>query len=454
MHRRMIGPPDPRSPIGARSVRRRVRATTFGAFLGSAVLSFAVVVTACSPDGPTRPAMNVPVVKDSVARDTTPVSTDTVTVPIRGYPPLARSASLYNRVTPSAFPGVSRFVLYGDSTFALQYNRPDFGFFEYKGAYWRADSTIVFTFSASGGDWYAHAVVRGESLILTFNALMRLSDFEDGEYRYAGESSGRPSIHVVTFTGGSGPTVVRLADGTNPAWSPDGRSIAFQRDGRIHVIDADGRNERALVDGISPAWSPDGARIAFGNRNGIAVMNADGTGVTTLIPHDFRTDMRTAYEIAIGDPTWSPSGLYIAFECYGEFDAEGGRIHVMNADGSNVRPAVPAENRITTESDPSWSPDGSRLIYHSTIHGIASVALSGGGPRSISTGFDAAAFASNPIWSPSGSHIAFTYHVSAVPAIWIMPAAGGAGHELISHATEPAYSPDGSRMAFVTSWGW
>ena len=75
-----------------------------------------------------------------------------------------------------------------------------------------------------------------------------------------------------------------------PAWSPDGRKIAFGGDGEIYVMNADGRGLRRLTrnpasDG-SPAWSPDGRRIAFGSeRDGnleVYVMNTDGSGQRNL----------------------------------------------------------------------------------------------------------------------------------------------------------------------------
>jgi Tol biopolymer transport system component len=89
-----------------------------------------------------------------------------------------------------------------------------------------------------------------------------------------------------------------------PAWSPDGRKIAFQSKrrfgsnagkGEIYVMNADGSGKRNLTrnraqDG-SPSWSPDGRRIGFvSNRDGrrpeAHVMNADGSGQRSLTLQD------------------------------------------------------------------------------------------------------------------------------------------------------------------------
>ncbi len=94
-------------------------------------------------------------------------------------------------------------------------------------------------------------------------------------------------IHLIR-TDGSGER--RLTQGRSPAWSPDGRKLAFVgENGSIHLIDLDDGTERELARGSSPAWSPDGGKIAFVRGRRISpsgpsypflyVMNADGTVV-------------------------------------------------------------------------------------------------------------------------------------------------------------------------------
>ncbi|MGH7631205.1 MAG: TolB family protein [Gemmatimonadales bacterium] len=67
--------------------------------------------------------------------------------------------------------------------------------------------------------------------------------------------------------------------GERPAWSPDGRRIAFQRDGNVHVIGIEGTGETVLGVGREPAWAPGGTRLAFAGSEGIAVMREDGSAL-------------------------------------------------------------------------------------------------------------------------------------------------------------------------------
>lgn len=101
-----------------------------------------------------------------------------------GFPPLSSPAGVYDRTSPSFIPGNSRYVLYENGTFSLQYVRPDWGFFEYLGRYSRTDSAITFDFDGWSvvGPWLASGVVAGNSLSVKYNDVMLMSDFEDGVY--------------------------------------------------------------------------------------------------------------------------------------------------------------------------------------------------------------------------------------------------------------------------------
>lgn len=101
----------------------------------------------------------------------------------------------------------------------------------------------------------------------------------DGSHRIAYEQyvSGEPQIWTMKDDG-SDPKQLTAGLDMQPAWSPDGTTIAFQRTGvatygDIYLVDADGGNERGFV-GLylpgpqwSPSWSPDGRFLAFASAH-------------------------------------------------------------------------------------------------------------------------------------------------------------------------------------------
>ena len=70
-----------------------------------------------------------------------------------------------------------------------------------------------------------------------------------------------------------------------PTWSPDGRRIAYVKDGAIHVMRADGSADRPLTRGgkdAAPAWSPDGTRLTFVRDGNLHLVRADGAGTACV----------------------------------------------------------------------------------------------------------------------------------------------------------------------------
>ena len=118
----------------------------------------------------------------------------------------------------------------------------------------------------------------------------------------------------------------------------------------IWVVGAGGSNPSQLTSGpmndSSPAWSPDGRRLAFIRDEGIYVMNADGSGVRPIA--------RPTEEVGYSTPTWSPGGTEIAFSSW-VVNIYRADLWRMSADGSR-------RSRLTTRPDiddsPDWSPDG------------------------------------------------------------------------------------------------
>jgi TolB protein len=142
--------------------------------------------------------------------------------------------------------------------------------------------------------------------------------------------------------------VKRGREDDSPDWSPDGKTIAFTRQviGQplvIYLVGQDGRNLRWLTRGESPSWSPSGRSLVFAWDNGIYRIHADGAARTRLARVPGATSFRSR-------PHWSPDGRKILYT-----SADNRAIWVMNVDGTDRERIVvtPVGGYI---SDAAWRP--------------------------------------------------------------------------------------------------
>jgi Tol biopolymer transport system component len=229
-----------------------------------------------------------------------------------------------------------------------------------------------------------------------------------------------------------------------PAWSPDGRRIAFVRwrpnwAGDIYLVDADGFNAvphwsgGGAFDFRSAAWSPDGRTLAVDHGNwydgDIYLLSVDDTGTAPV---------HVASMAAM--PAWSPDGRKIAFVSLSGDDGYHA-LHVMNADGSNVT-ALTLRDRGAIEH-PTWSPDGQRIAFTKCIDGACDIVAVSANATAVTVvdRLTTVGNAFSPAWSPDGFWIAFT--VGNYPAYSVVYVAANGGDEpmLLGSGSRPAWRP-------------
>ena len=196
---------------------------------------------------------------------------------------------------------------------------------------------------------------------------------------YTAEAAGARQLFTLSLRGsGALPIQITASEQavSEPQWSPDGRRLAFVRDGEVWIVDADGSRLTLVVDkpggGKDPRWSPDGRRIAFvSRRRGWSQV----WRVEAPVPRRGRPqrDPRPAEPVAITAPgvdvesyAWSPDGRQLAVMAQQRPDRlDTDQIAIVDVEDGDQR-IVAGESSHDTGAN--WLPDGS-LVYVSDVDG-------------------------------------------------------------------------------------
>jgi Tol biopolymer transport system component/DNA-binding winged helix-turn-helix (wHTH) protein len=265
---------------------------------------------------------------------------------------------------------------------------------------------------------------------------------KNGGSREARADSPAPGLRIRPFTGAD-------QDAAQPAFSPDGKYLAFAREGMreeesgIFVGAIGGDHQIQLTKSRhdrSPAWSPDGKRIVFSR------WSEDHCQIFT-VPSEGGAEQRIDTGNVVprrGELNWSPDGKFIAFN-------GGDAIHLVNLQTSAVRPLT---NPPPTAEDraPSFSADGSRVMFvRSRGSGFPEEVktISADGGEEILLTSVAAEVVGTPRWSADGKSVIFSSNFGGKPGLWrVSSEKREPPIQINDTGAEPAISPQSSLLAY------
>ena len=286
---------------------------------------------------------------------------------------------------------------------------------------------------------------------------------------------------------------------TSPAFSPDGRTLAFTRfdsgfASDLYLLDLDEdltpkgeprRRTFSEATTTSPVFTPDGRdivfssgpfgnpslwrvpvsgsaspeRLPFGERGSYPGISRQGNLVYTTGEGNvniWRVNLPMTDGAAVklisssrvdSEPQYSPDGDSIAF-----VSTRSGSLEIWRCDADGSNPVQLTSLGAPITGRPRWAPDGKSIVFHSDAEGhfdVYVVNADGGAPRRLTS--DPSVDAS-PTWSRNGKWIYFNSRGTGDPQCFKMPARGGPAQVVVSAGFWCRESPDGSLFYFSRDW--
>jgi Tol biopolymer transport system component len=343
---------------------------------------------------------------------------------------------------------------------------------------WNKEGLGLYVISSEGGEPTKIAVSRGGGN----NVSGRISLSEDGRRLVFSSvdnqvSAANPTemsyfLYAVPARGGA---AGRLTDfwAHQPAFSPDGRKIAFARiiildypntKQDLWIINSDGSAPLRLTDlpgrVTGPVWSPDGRMIAFNHQPGTDSRSREIWIVR--VPADGKVPGEPT-RIELPRESLSALAGWTANNSIGILMANPWRraIYTVPARGGRATQVTP-EDPDVWPLQPRWSPDGKALCLRWESGSIASIPAQGGELKVVHDANKTKIIGRTPGGgygiSPDGKTIVFSAYKHGNPSlqvnIWTVPVAGGEAKQItqIPSPTQDAYpcwSPDGKSVAFL-----
>jgi eukaryotic-like serine/threonine-protein kinase len=253
--------------------------------------------------------------------------------------------------------------------------------------------------------------------------------------------------------------LAQMVGDSTPAFSPDGRQLAFVRVVTSGISDlylapvAGGEPQRisfdkAIIRGL--AWTPDGNEIIFASeRRGVSSLWRVSTrGGEPELP-----ELVEAVGFSVQYPALSPRGDQLAFTQIIK-DTNIYRLGLTEPP-SRGRSGTQFIASTLVDTSPHYSPDGKSIVFGSTRSGSSEIWLCGSEgdqPRQLTN--MGGPLTGTPRWSPDSRQIAFDSRSEGNADIYVISAAGGAPRRLTTETFEdviPSWSQDGRWIYFCSN---
>lgn len=244
---------------------------------------------------------------------------------------------------------------------------------------------------------------------------------------------------------------VGLAVDYNPAFSPDGEALAFNRSSQsttsIYTVPVSGGKEQRLVSGVQYgwglAWTADGRNIVFARAGWLA-----DAGWLWKIPRGGGEPERLQFGQEGVEPSIRGNRLVYARQV--------ANINIWRRDlhpGARPGPSEKFIQSTRMESGPQFSPDGSRIAFESTRSGDYEIWMCRSDGTALVQLTSYRSMTGTPRWSPDGQNIAFDSRATGNADIFVVDSAGGSPRRLTTEQSGevvPSWSRDGHWIYFAS----
>lgn len=257
----------------------------------------------------------------------------------------------------------------------------------------------------------------------------------------------------------------------NPAYSPDGHNLLFTvfKDGynlgaadlMTMTLDNDHKTtilssipDRANVNLPGTSWNGPTSRIAFASDR------QDHEEIWTIAADGSQPKQVTNHQGSSGylEPSFSPDGSWIVFEedISGTETTQVSSLWKVRSDGSNLTKLVDAGSSKTDNRQPNWSPKGDSIVFQQRQQGsdnwqLFTISPDGNNLRQITQG---TAESTDATWSPDGKQLVYSSNYGGLPEanVFVIAADGGKPRRVTTAPSNydgaPSWSPDGKWISF------